>query len=119
MAGRRGRKKSSRKGGLFRPARHKWLADIVTFKDPDKAEDAAERLVHGMERGRIGRMKVGRKRALAIYRALVNAANRAEASAKRRDLSPEERRKLREIAEIYREAAEEAKEIYHEKYAED
>ena len=117
MPRRRGKSKKGRKGGgLFKPAKHKWLADIITFKDPDDAEEAAEKLVGALERGRLGRMRIGRKRALAITRALNYAANRAEASAKRRNLSPEERRELREIAEIYREAAEEAREIYHEKY---
>jgi hypothetical protein len=106
----------SRGSGLFKPPRHKWLADIVTFKDPEKAKKAAKRLVHGLERGRIGRQRIGRKRALTIARALQYAANRARASAKRRNLSPKERKELREIAEIYDEAAEEAFEIYKEKY---
>ena len=72
-----------------------------------------------MERGRIGKKRIGRKRAMTIAKALTNAANRAEASAKRRNLTPEEKRKLKEISEIYRRASREAWEIYREKYAED
>jgi hypothetical protein len=106
----------SRGSGLFKPPRHKWLADIITFESEAKARKAAKRLVNDVERGRMGRKRIGRKRALTIARALLYAANRAEASAKRRNLTPEERRKLREISEIYRKAAEEAFEIYKEKY---
>lgn len=107
-----GRKKgkSKKKGGLFRPVRHKWIAKIVTFKDPDSAEKAAEKLVKEVKKSK------RKSRALTIARALTYAANRAEASAKRRNLSPKERKELKEIAEIYREAADEAWEIYHEKY---
>jgi len=111
------RRKSKSKGGLFKPPKHKWLAKIITFKDPDSAEEAAEKLVKGLERGRIGKRRVGKKTALTIARSLNYAANRAEASAKRKNLSKKEREELKEIAEIYREAANEAFEIYHEKYA--
>ena len=69
-----------------------------------------------MKRGRKGDMKIGEKRALTIVRSLNYAANRAEASAKRRNLTPSERRKLLAISKIYRRAAEKASEIYHEKY---
>lgn len=112
----RGRKSKSRGSGLFKPPRHKDIAEIVSFKNPREAREAASRLVNALERGRLGKKKVGKKRALTIARALTYAANRAEASAKRRNLSPKERRELKEIAEIYRDAADEAWEIYHEKY---
>lgn len=118
MARRSRSKRRSRKGdgGLFKPPRHKWLAEIVTFEDPSRAEGAARRLVNALRRGRIGRRRVGRKTALTILRALNYAANRAEASARRRNLSPMERSELLRISDIYREAAEEASEIYHSKY---
>ena len=104
------------KGGLFKPPRHKWLAKIITFEDPDSAEEAAERLVKGLKRKRIGRKKIGKKTALTIVRALNYAANRAKASANRSSLSGRERRELLRISKIYRKAAEKASEIYHEKY---
>ena len=111
------RKRKSRGSGLFKPARHKWLADIITFESESKARKAAKRLVNDLERGRIGKKKIGKKRALTIARALQYAANRAEASAKRKNLSPKERKELKEIAKIYDRAAKEAFEIYDEKYA--
>ena len=111
----KGRKSGS---GLFKPPRHKWIADIVSFENPKEAREAAKRLVRALERGRIGKRKVGKRTALTIARALNYAANRAEASAKRKGLSSEERKELREIAKIYREAAEEAFEIYREEYRE-
>jgi len=104
--------------GLFKPPRHRWLADIVSFESPTKARESARKLVKAFERGRIGRRKIGRKRALTIARALNYAANRAEASAKRKGLSSKERKELKEIAKIYRKAAEEAFEIYREEYRE-
>ena len=112
-----GKKRSRKKdSGLFKPPKHKWIADIVTFESPGRAERAAERLVNAIRRGRIGRRRVGRKTALTILRSLNYAANRAAASARRRNLSPMERSELLRISDIYREAAEEASEIYHSKY---
>ena len=55
---------------------------------------------------------------LRIYRALVAAANLAEIMAKRKkNLSPEEREEFREIARIYRQAAEEIGEDYRRNYS--
>jgi len=104
------------KGGLFKPPRHKWIADIVTFESPGKARKAAKRLVNGLKRGRIGKRKIGKKTALTICRALQYAANRARASAKRKNLSPKERRELLSTSKIYDKAADRAFEIYEKKY---
>ena len=112
----KGRKSGS---GLFKSPRHKWLAEIVSFESPSEAKESAKRLVRALERGRIGKQKIGKKRALTIVRALNYAANRAEASAKRENLGAKERKELKEIAKIYREAKEEAFKIYHEKYKEE
>ena len=100
----------SKKGGLFKPPRHKWIADIVSFETPSKARKAARKLLDIMEESR-------RKKALTILRALNYAANRAEAAAKRRNLSPKERQELKTISEIYREAAEKASKLYHERFS--
>lgn len=110
----RRRKKSS--SGLFAPARHKWLADVITFENPAKARQAADKLINAMKRGRYGRMKIGEKRALTIARALQYAANRAKASAKRSNLSRSERDELERISRIYDKAAEKAFDIYDKKY---
>lgn len=112
---RRGQKKMAGKG-LFKPAKHKWLADIVTFETPAKARAAAKKLVNYVRTGRRGNLKIGRQRALTILRALNYAANRAEAAAKKRNLSPKERRELREISRIYRRAYEQASRIYKKRF---
>jgi len=105
-----------RKGGLFKPPRHKWLADIITFKSPSAARKAASKLTSALKRRRLGRKKIGKKTALIIERALNYAANRAKASARRKALSAKERKELKEISEIYRRATERAKKIYASKY---
>ena len=102
--------------GLFKPARHKWIADIITFETPGKARKAADKLIGALQRGRYGNLKIGQKRALAIARALQYAANRAKASAKRKNLSPKERKELIRISKIYDQAAERAFRIYHKRY---
>jgi len=109
VARRRGR-------GLFKPPRHKWVADIVSFRTPSEARKATKKLVSGLKRGRIGRRKIGRKSALVIVRSLNYAANRARAAAKRRNLSPKERAELRQISRIYRRAYQQASRIYKQKY---
>jgi len=104
------------KGGLFKPAKHKWLADIITFKTPKAARRAAKRLINALKRRRIGKMKIGRKRALTIAKALQYASSRAEASVKRENLSLKEKKELRKISEIYDKASDKAYRIYHIKY---
>lgn len=102
--------------GLFRPPRWKYIAEVVTFETPGKAREAAGRLVRALERGRLGRLRIGRRRALSIARALQYAANRAKAAARNPRISARERAELRRISEIYDRAAERAFEIYREKY---
>ena len=105
----RGRSKSrSKKGGLFKPPKHKDIAKIVSFETPSKARKAAKKLLSMMKRAR-------RKRALVILKALNYAANRAKAAAKRRNLSPKERRELKQISKIYRQATKKAQVIYAKK----
>jgi len=107
------------KSGLFKPPRHKWVAKIVSFENPEKARKSAKKLLTMLERGRKGSRKIGKKTALVILRSLYYAANRAKAAAKRRNLSAKEKRELKRISKIYRKAAEKASKIYDKKYAED
>jgi len=100
----------SKGGGLFKPPRWKYLADIVTFETPSKARETAKKLVGMIKKAE------RRDKALRIARALTYAANRAKASAKRSNLKEKERRELIEVSKIYRAAADEAWEIYHEKF---
>ena len=101
---------------LFKPPKHKWLAKIVSFKNPSSARKAAKKLLSGLKRGRIGKLKIGEKRALQIVQALNYAANRAEASAKKEKLSPKERKELKRISRIYRSAQKRASRIYARRY---
>jgi len=101
---------------LFKPPRHKWIAKIVSFETPKKARKSAKTLLNILKRGRRGSKKIGRKTALTILKALNYAANRAKAAAKRKNLSRKEKRELRSVSKIYREAAKKASKIYHEKY---
>jgi len=101
---------------LFKSPKHKWLAKIVSFKNPSSARKAAKKLLSGLKRGRIGKLKIGEKRALQIVQALNYAANRAEASAKKEKLSPKERKELKRISRIYRSAQKRASRIYARRY---
>ena len=113
-----------KRGGLFSPPRHKWLSDIISYKDPESAERAAERLLNALRKGELrykGKtIKIGRTRALQIARALQRAANETKVIYKnKKNLSPEERREFKEIHKIYEEARQEAWKIYREEYSSD
>jgi len=102
--------------GLFGPAKHNWLADIITFKTISGAEKAAKKLINALKRGRLGKLKIGQKRALQIDQALNLAARRAKAASKNPKFKPKKRKQLRKISKIYDKAAEEASMIYKTKY---
>ena len=105
----RSRKKKDDRG-LFKPAKHKDLAEIVTFESVTKAKDAAEELEELFEKART------RKRRLTILRAAQYAANRARAAAKNPKFKPSTKKRLRKIAEVYEELSEELEDWYHELY---
>ena len=92
-------KKGSR-GTLFAPARYKYLEDIVSFRSPAEARISVELLWNEFNGAST------RAKKLRIARATMYAANRADAAAKKKNLSPKERREYKEIARIYRQAAE-------------
>ena len=102
---------------MFKPARHRWLASIITFKNPSKARAAAKRLLNALKRGRYKKMKIGKGRALDIVQSLNYAANMAKASARRKNLSARERKQLRQISKIYRSAQKQASRIYERRYS--
>ena len=106
----RSKSKSKRKG-LFKPPRWKYLADIVSFESPKEARKSANEVLKSIKQAK------RRDKALREARALQYAANRAKAAAKNPRLSPKERRELKEVAEIYEEAAEEAWEIYRKRFS--
>jgi len=102
---RKGRKRgrSRNRSMFYSPARHKYLGEIVTFKNPSAARGAARELLRLFKSART------RAKKLRIKRAAILAANRARASAKRKNLSSRERKELREIARIYEQAAKKMK----------
>jgi len=83
---------------FYSPPRHRDLGEIVSIRSPEEARASAKVLV------RMAREARTRRRRVTIKRAMVLAANRAEAASKKRNLSSRERRELREVAEIYRRA---------------
>ena len=99
----KGRRRGRSRSMFYTPARHKYLGEIVTFKNPSAARGAARELLRLFNQART------RAKKLRIKRAAVLAANRARASAKRKNLSARERRELRQIARIYEQAAKKMK----------
>ena len=97
------RKVAGKKNSMFyEPPRHPSLAKIVCISSPSCARKAARTLLQMFKKA----LKRGdRAWARTIKQAVVLAANRARASAKRRSLSLKERRELKEVARIYEAAA--------------
>ena len=84
---------------LFSPARNKYLGDIVSLRDPA----AARRVVRELKQAFKNAKRPSKK--LRIARATRLASTRANASLKRKNLSREERKQFKLIAEIYGNAA--------------
>jgi hypothetical protein len=83
------------KGTLFFPPKHKWLADIISLKDPQSARESVRILKQEFE-------KSGRARRRTILRAANLAANRAAAFLNKKNISAKEKQEFREIEKIYR-----------------
>ena len=100
-----------RRIGMFLPARHRYLSEIVTFRSITGAREAARQLRRLYDEAKT------RQKKLTILRAVVLAANRAEVAAKRHpSFSPEVRRRWKRIAQIYRSLAEELKREYRREF---
>jgi hypothetical protein len=84
---------------LFQKARHPHLAKLVTFHSAEDAREASDELEVEFDHAHSREYKV------VVKRATVEAANRAEASAKRSNISQAERNKLHEVAGAYRAAS--------------
>lgn len=85
----RSNKRYGKNQGLFRPAKHEWLADAISIKTPSSFRESIRKL-----------QKSGGGLSLLEYRALKMAQNRAKAMLNRKNLSSEERKQLREISKI-------------------
>jgi len=81
---------------IFFPARHKELAEIITIRSPKEAREAVRKLAEWADDD-VGRVRTA-------IRAATLAANRALVSTRRktRPLSPQERKEMLQVAEIYR-----------------
>jgi len=84
---------------FYEPAHHRDLGKIVKIDTPANARKAANQLLKMFRKART------RKRKVTIKRAAVLAANRCAAMRKRKNLSAKERRELKQIEKIYRDAA--------------
>ena len=97
--------------GLFKPPRWRYLADIVSFVNPEEARGSVLELKKQFENAKT------RDKRLRIIRAAIYAANRAKAIAERHpNISDRERHELLEVSEIYRECADELLRKYHRLY---
>ena len=95
---RKSRKSRRAKTMFYSPPRHRDLGEIVSISSPSSARASARVLLRMAEEAKTRRRKV------TIKRAMVLAANRAEAAAKKRNLSAREKQEMREVAKIYRRA---------------
>jgi hypothetical protein len=85
---------------LFSPPKHKYLSAAVSLRSSSEAREAINLLNDEYDAAWT------RAKRLRIARATQLAANRAEASLKRHNLSATERKQLREVAGMYSRAAE-------------
>lgn len=77
---------------MFGKAKHPWLAKIICIESPACATEAVNKL----------ESKVNNKNVRLIKKAVVEAANRAEASMKRKNISQKEYFEMRDVTEVYR-----------------
>ncbi len=91
-----GKRKKSKKRGIFFPAKHRKLAEIVTIESPAKARKAVKKLKRLIGKGYTKKQ---------IRGAMIIAYARAKALAKKKGISAKEKRELRQIAKIYLKAA--------------
>ena len=87
--------KEYKKLGLFKKPKHKKYAKMISFKNPTQARSSARKL-----RKEFREAKQNAKQ-LRIARATQYASNRAKASGKRKNLSIDERKQIKEIGKIY------------------
>ena len=88
---------------MFGPAKWKYLAQTITIRSVEKAQEAADRLLD------MFRSAETRTKQVRIKRATVLAANRISAMLKKGNLTRETRKRLQRIRGIYRRAAEKMK----------
>lgn len=96
--------------GLFEgKPEYNYLADVISFTSPDEAESASEYLIEEIKHAESSDKK------LRVYRATIYASNRAYASAKRSNISDDERNQLKKIGDIYKHTYKKMKEELNKK----
>lgn len=99
---------AKKKKTLFDKPKTKYIAKIVKFDNPTSAKKSANKLIT-----EFGNAKTMPKR-LRLARSARKAANMADATLKRKNLSHKEREEYREIEKIYSSAASIMFEQYNE-----
>lgn len=92
-----------RRHTMFGERRWKQLAEVVSLENPVEARNSAVWLKRHFKELK------SREHKVAVKRATVLAANRADAMLKKKDLSRKERNEFRKIVTIYRQAAKQMK----------
>jgi polyhydroxyalkanoate synthesis regulator phasin len=88
----RGRKSNSKRS-LFFPPKNRKIADIIKIDSPKNAESSIKKLRQLIDKGKITIDQ-------AIKYVTV-AANRSKASLNRKNLSKQERKEMRQVANLY------------------
>jgi len=91
------KRKSRRRTMFYHPPRHKRLADVIRISSPTAAKASVKEAKELVKEGYYSKT--------TVKRAFVLAANRSKAMLNRKNLSVKERRELRQVARIYRNAA--------------
>ena len=84
---------------MFGKAKYEYLSNIISLKSPASARQSVKLLVQEFDQAQTKTKRV------RIARAAQLASNRAYATKRRKNLSPNERRQFAEIGEIYNKAA--------------
>ncbi len=93
------RRKTKRRGMFYYPPKSPLLAKIVRIDTPANARKSAKTLLKMFKEAKKRSWKAH------IKKAVVLAGNRAKAMLNKKNLSPKERRELKEVAKIYQETA--------------
>lgn len=93
-------------GTMFGKAKHKYLRDMISIRNPSAAKGSVEELRREFAAAATKTKK------LRVMRATVLAGNRALASAKRQGVSRREKAELRKVADIYGVAADQMRRTY-------
>jgi hypothetical protein len=86
---------SKKKFPPFKPAKHKWLAEIIRLDSPSGARQTCRRLSEEWEE------TDSRSRRRLLIKAASEAIRRSKAQLARKKLTPSERSEFREIVKIY------------------